>query len=39
MYAPKDTTVSNALPIPNNNAIPINDGVHTPHFHKINAVS
>ena len=29
-YATRDTTLSNAFPIPNSNAIPISDGVHAP---------
>ena len=29
-YATRDTTLSNAFPMPNSNAIPISDGVHTP---------
>lgn len=37
-YAARDTTVSKALPIPNSNAMPINEGAHTPTCHKMNAV-
>ena len=29
-YATRDTTLSNAFPMPNSNAMPMSDGVHTP---------
>lgn len=38
IYAIKETSASNATPIPNNNAIPSNVGTHTLVLYRINAV-